>query len=278
MNKTFRELYMNEIERMMRESREIEDLEHKGIKGKVREIGIGKILERFLPTNLKVGNGNIQDWNGNQSNETDLIVYNKDILPPVLFDENLGIYPIESVVYAIEVKSTSKRREVETTIEKFNNLSKLDSKYEDSIHTAYFAYKSDLSGKSELARYAELDNIYEPKIQVICVAGEGYYFCNSYIYNGNTNFRFVKNDKETIVSGTRMVVWYGKRKNDYSGIIDFIAGILNTTRSYAIGNYLLEDGKYNIYYAAVLDENNNLIHEHANFNEEAKENIIQVLQ
>ena len=42
---------------------------------------------------------------GEQSDQTDIILYDNRILPPFIKQQHIGVYPAESVLGAIEVKS-----------------------------------------------------------------------------------------------------------------------------------------------------------------------------
>ena len=49
----------------------------------------------------------ITDSQGCQSDRTDLVIYNPNLLPPFLYETNgrEGVFPVEASFYAIEVKS-----------------------------------------------------------------------------------------------------------------------------------------------------------------------------
>ncbi|KAB7700808.1 hypothetical protein GBN26_09395 [Plesiomonas shigelloides] len=77
---------------------------HGTVLGDAREGFIRDILERFLPTNVVVGSGQIVDCNGSISKQIDLIIYRSDF--PIL--RTLGssdIYLIEGVISTVEIKS-----------------------------------------------------------------------------------------------------------------------------------------------------------------------------
>lgn len=80
-------------------------LEDEGTKGYLREIFVSDVLKFFLPPHFGIGSGIIINHKGQQSNQTDIIIYDKRILPPFIHGGRIGIYPAESVVATIEVKS-----------------------------------------------------------------------------------------------------------------------------------------------------------------------------
>lgn len=274
-NEIFQDIYKLEIEKMLKEAKYIEPLNHKGVKGTIRELGLRKLLLKSLPTYIKMGTGGIHDYNGRESNETDLLIYNKNTLPPILFDESLGMFPIESILYSIEIKTTSRNQEVKSTIKKFNNLNKLESKNNYKLHKTYFAYKTNLSKKTELQRYFELDDKakYKPVINVICIVGDGYYYFTrkkipllnlinikdedyKYAFQKQVDLRKIK---------CEFLQWQGVRANDNYEVLCFIAGILNTIRNYSIGHYLLNPGKMTSFVQVIKDPLNNVVYENFDY-------------
>lgn len=83
----------------------IADLEHKLTKGQIRELFLQGMLRHFLPEYLGVGTGIIINTQGHQSKQTDIVIYDGRILPPLLVAGDPNIFPIEAVVGAVEVKS-----------------------------------------------------------------------------------------------------------------------------------------------------------------------------
>jgi hypothetical protein len=135
--------------------------------------------------------------NNDQSPQQDVVLIDKSIVPPVVFEGVTGIFPIESVLFAIEVKKTLDAPELTTSIEKAIKLSQLrllSGKHEDNdvpIVTypwppvsAILAFVSDLNlnGKTELERFITRLSLIqgysadEPPIQVICVVGRGCWY------------------------------------------------------------------------------------------------------
>lgn len=86
-------------------AKENSGVEHTDVKGTLREIFISDVLELFLPNHLGIGSGIIINHYGEQSNQTDIIVYDKRVLPPFIHGGRIGTYPAESVIATIEVKS-----------------------------------------------------------------------------------------------------------------------------------------------------------------------------
>ena len=255
-NKIYQDILKVNIAKLIAESSAINIIGHCGIKGSIREFGLGNLILKYLPHEFDIGKGQIQDFNGMQSSETDIIIFHKGILPHILFSDDLGIYPIESCMYSLEVKTKSTANEIKTTIEKFNSLLKLNPLSPKNINhpfhqlkirfkefhpqRTYFAYSSDLSNKTEFERYKELDPQFDimPAINIICVLGQGYWFFNKEVYKNNDNDELIRTK------------WLFCPSNDNYELIALIAGIINTLlqrKNYpSFGNYILDAGYFKI--------------------------------
>jgi len=83
----------------------LSSLEHALTKGELREVFVEALLKKFLPNHLSVGTGIIINNKTAQSKQTDIVVYDNRILPPFLTGTQLNVFPIESIISTIEVKS-----------------------------------------------------------------------------------------------------------------------------------------------------------------------------
>lgn len=216
---------------------------HQGVKGTVLELLIGQLFEPLLPADIGVGTGQIIDsYSGELSGQIDIILYNKSILPPLLVAEKTGIFPIESVLYTIEVKTTLNASELKLAHESARKIGTkfgYRSGYLDEhgkakphsikkVKSVIFALKSDLSGTgiSEAERYKNLYGDEIAYIRAICVSGKEYWYDN-----GN--------------------YWVGfKEGEQYDEILAFIGGVTNTYRSVSesrgqplLGNYIIPEAK-----------------------------------
>lgn len=80
---------------------------HNGIRGSIRELFVKQFLEPFLPPQIGIGTGEIINHEGGRSRQLDVVLYNKDRVPPVLVSgSDTGVFPWECVIAVIEVKST----------------------------------------------------------------------------------------------------------------------------------------------------------------------------
>jgi hypothetical protein len=230
-NKSFQDLLKADIAALIAESFAIDKINHEGLKGNIREYGFGRLLSKYLTHDWAIGKGQIHDHLGNESAETDLLIFNKSILAPIMFGELLGLYPLDSCAYSIEVKTRSTAKEIQTTIKKFNTLKKLTPiNNTHQIHRVYIALSSDLKKVSELERYKKYDkNFYtDPAANIIVVLGQGYWYYN-------------RGNKE----GKNFGYWqFIEPLKDFYELGMLLGGIMNTlnANSPPFGYYVLVDG------------------------------------
>lgn len=80
-------------------------LNHQGEKGSFREEFVKQLFMSVLPVHYGVGSGVIVDRWERQSPQVDLLIYDKRRMPPLLERDGHGIYPIDSVLRVVEIKS-----------------------------------------------------------------------------------------------------------------------------------------------------------------------------
>jgi len=243
-NDIFRDRVNNLIQSAIKEALNVKKIEHPFLQGRIREIVLDNIFKPLLILGTECGTGKIVDSKGIQSDETDIIIYSKNILPSIMYSEREGIFPAESCLYSIEVKSKSTAEEVKDAIKKakkIRELHYLSGEYDNNfnpvenlsiqlIAPVFFAFDSDLKNdrKSEIDRYKENDpDFYKyPYLRAICVVGKGYWWFNfnkkEWVFHPPTEF--------------------------YDEVIDFLSGIINslpnilTSRKYPrVGSYLILD-------------------------------------
>ncbi|TSC75303.1 MAG: hypothetical protein G01um101430_510 [Parcubacteria group bacterium Gr01-1014_30] len=81
-------------------------LNHPGTEGQLKELFLGNVLKLFLSQQFDIGSGIITNHNGTESSQADIIIYDRRMIPPFIYQGNVGAYPVESVLAVIEVKST----------------------------------------------------------------------------------------------------------------------------------------------------------------------------
>jgi hypothetical protein len=182
-NQIYRDRLVSSIEHAIREAQNASRVKHPGTRGRIREIAASEIFSPMLPGGFEIGTGKICDREGHQSPETDPIIYNRTILPPILYSERDGIFPVEACFYSIEIKDAIRKGQ---EILGLNyeipepDLAPGIEVVSKPVLLSLFGFNSDLtnSGITEIERYAKYDpnwNI-NPVLRVICVVGKGYWY------------------------------------------------------------------------------------------------------
>jgi hypothetical protein len=106
MGQTLIQSYSTSIVRgFIERTKSLSNLEHRLLKGELRELFVRDILGSFLTIQFGIGSGIIINQKGEQSNQTDIIIYDNRVLPPFIKEQHLGVYPAECVLATIEIKS-----------------------------------------------------------------------------------------------------------------------------------------------------------------------------
>jgi hypothetical protein len=225
MNTVYLDLILGPVKAALDAAKGVSNINHKVLKGQLREILVRELFRPLLPSDVGVGTGKIISSDNRQSTEQDVVIFDKRILPPILFEGVKGIFPIESVLYAIEVKSVMTANEIRTSDESATKLMGFmyRSGYYDKsdrpinhtvtkVISCVLAFDTDLTpeGKSEIERYDEIrGSEYDPALRSICVVGRGYWYWD-------------KNQWRT---------W--ERTYDFEEVVGFIAGVMNKYREVA---------------------------------------------
>lgn len=144
-----------------------------GDTGEAREQGLVKFLEDRLPDRYHVARGEVVDVAGEQSGQTDILIYDGSTAAPLLSGKNgLVLLPVEAVLASIEVKSSLSSDELRKSalgIGKLRSLRPYGSPWglarrngtpaDDGLPTFFstvFAYKSSIQKDWETA---ELDRV-----------------------------------------------------------------------------------------------------------------------
>lgn len=93
-------------------TKSLSKLNHRLLKGELREIFVSQILKSFLTFQFGIGSGIIINQKGEQSDQTDIIIYDKRILPPFIKEQHLGVFPAECVLATLEIKSHLNKTEL----------------------------------------------------------------------------------------------------------------------------------------------------------------------
>jgi hypothetical protein len=212
---------------------------HTGVQGQIREILVRELFRPLLPPDFGVGTGQLIDGCSNLSPETDIILFDRRLAPPMMLNESLGFFPIESCLFIVEVKTTLNPAELKNSHKAalrikeldVNNLSSLPNERQDKskyefIRYVLFAFSSNIRRQPECLRYQtyyrkrpseEWATRFGPPIRAFCVVGKEY----SHVHGAN--------GKEE---------WTGVHKSGKGGeahacteVITFVGGIIKGCRS-----------------------------------------------
>jgi hypothetical protein len=194
MNDYYRTIINDNIKKGLLDAASASAIKHPFLTGRLREIVVHQLLEPMLNNRFSTGTGKIIDYAGAISSEIDICIYSKNLLPPIFFSsrDNLAIFPLESVLSCIEVKSTFSKRNIEDTYKKFLSIENelvATSGVHDQNHNPHpqivvnphyrlFIFNTEVKNytpESFLNTYKKIDPNWDtdPVISHVCLAGKG---------------------------------------------------------------------------------------------------------
>lgn len=126
----YRQIAIDAIEKTVAAANSSGMIDQPGLKGRLREIVVEELVKPFLHPHIGAATGTIVDPYGNQSSQVDVILYDEQVTPPILFSESEGVIPCHSVVATIEVKSTLTRKELKSAVENARSVKLLSYDYD----------------------------------------------------------------------------------------------------------------------------------------------------
>ncbi|TKB11294.1 DUF6602 domain-containing protein [Desulforhopalus sp. IMCC35007] len=237
----YRKLFQSRIQAAVAQARSASEFSHQGVKGDVVEILIRELFRPLLPSDVGIASGQILEIHGDRlSRQMDVIIYDRSIVPPILYRDDVGMIPVEAVLYTIEIKTTlnanelKKAHEAAEELRAFRHLPGLRDEHGREFHhrvdpprSVIFALSSDLTGTnlSEAERYRTIYGEGLPYLVAICVANREYWW----------------EDRGTWkkMPGTE----------DFNETLGLIGGVANTYKWIGrnrgwpnLGHYLIDDG------------------------------------
>lgn len=189
MQQAFLELVVDRARYMVNRATSVRRLQHSGLKGAVREAFVRDLLRPLLPIHYVIGQGEIISAYQGTSNQIDVIIADRRILPSILIDQEAGIFPVEASLMTIEVKSSL----TAGAIRQADDSARLISKFHhappvgqsgfppghsiEHVVPGILAFGTDLteSGTTELERYTNLLDGSPPALRFLCVVGRGFW-------------------------------------------------------------------------------------------------------
>jgi hypothetical protein len=196
------EIYQTIGSNMLQEFEHLQtQIKHMGERGREREAVLESFLTKYLPTRYGISTGEIVDSTGKTSHQCDLIIYDHFNCPLLLAGNNIRIFPAESVLAVIEVKSTLSKAELVDATQKIKHLKELQRE-NHPVPGIIFAYKP-IWKKDPIEKIAsELQKIYKDFdsyqfVDLICILNSGVieldtlYDWPEAVYETNTKNRFM---------------------------------------------------------------------------------------
>lgn len=188
MHAAYQALIINRAAIAIAAAQAVREINHNGLKGQLRELVVRELLEPLVPPGCIIGTGEIVSAYEGTSNQIDVVVADRRVLPPVLI-RDAGIFPLEACLLTVEIKSQLTADELRTShasarkLARFHHAPPVGSATHpasDIEHVIPFllAFSTDLSGcgKTEVERYLEIAGNEPPAIRGLCVVGRGYWF------------------------------------------------------------------------------------------------------
>ena len=186
----------SQIALAMGRAKDAGELIHKGLRGRAREIFIRDLLRPFINPNFEICTGVVVDSKGRQSNQIDIIIYDKSLLPPIMLTAEEGIIPCESTLATIEIKSKLTSEELQKSVVNARSVKALRPEYYEPIPTTeqkssilccVFSYKSARKPENEsrtMQKYAReqnkinSDQVVHIPISASCIGNSAFTYCN----------------------------------------------------------------------------------------------------
>ncbi len=105
---------------------------HNVTKGSQNEEAIKNLIKSFIPKKYSVGSGIIIDSFGNSSKQIDIIIYDSFLYPSLFSQSSTAIYPVETVLGTIEIKTYLDEKQLLSSFENTKSVRKLKH-YIDTI-------------------------------------------------------------------------------------------------------------------------------------------------
>lgn len=186
---TLNELLKPKAKALTLESEVLKGLKHAPLKGSFREMILSNLIGPFLPATCGIFHGTVissftEDIR--KKSEDDLLIVDKECLPPILYSERDGIFPIESVIARIEVKSTLDGKNLRDALKGCREFKKLrmnlksyqykhkaDRPPNDTFQ-AIFAFESKIKNEYKILTkvLSGMGAGEEPPLDCLCVVGK----------------------------------------------------------------------------------------------------------
>lgn len=149
---------------------------HEGEKGRENEAVLARILEALVPQRFGIGSGLLIDTADRYSRQTDIVVYDQSDEPAVLAQTTQLLFPIESVLACIEIKTTLRPDDIVDCLGKSRDMRKLTTarlRPNASSHPLFvvLAYRAGAKPETIVSRFMQAGEDERPDL--VCVIEQG---------------------------------------------------------------------------------------------------------
>ncbi|CBW25698.1 hypothetical protein BMS_0799 [Halobacteriovorax marinus SJ] len=116
---------MSVAQKMKVDFESTKEAHHKLGRGTNREDIIKSFLETVLPSKYGFGKGEVVTSNNEHSGEMDIIIYDKDKCPKLIYEDGHALFPIEIVYCVIQVKTSLNSTELKSAYKNIESLKKI---------------------------------------------------------------------------------------------------------------------------------------------------------
>jgi hypothetical protein len=152
-------------------------IKHAGERGKQRENALASLLIKYLPKKYAVGSGHVMDVTGNISHQCDLVIYDAFNCPLLLVEDDYQLFPVESVLGVVEVKSVLNSRALVESVANIQSVRRLER--QEPVAGFVFGYRSGFTKEPRIvavARALQKANGNVPareRLDLLCVLSDG---------------------------------------------------------------------------------------------------------
>lgn len=98
---------------------------HEGERGRENEAVLARILDGFVPLRYGIGSGLLVDTEDHYSRQTDIVLFDQSDEPRLFAQTTQLLFPIESVLASIEIKTTLRGGDIEDCFAKAKDMREL---------------------------------------------------------------------------------------------------------------------------------------------------------
>lgn len=170
-------VFISRLNQLMKAIEESKSISHSATKGALRESYLREIFDDIMPPAISVGSGFICDCFGTISPQIDFLIAERHNMPSLTLMKDVALVPIETAIYAIEMKSRIEKGALKQLKTQFEQCGKMEPliMLEGSAHynnAAMDIFFSLVGLESSLVK-EELKSWFKeiPPLQNICVIG-----------------------------------------------------------------------------------------------------------